>query len=199
MSQLDISKLEVFRTIKLGTGLKSHEDFLQPLVEIHSYGYGGGFVSRTASAIMEHPSFTTANTEMEVDLVAVEAEDLNCEPHATLREFYDRAMELGLELCPPEVGPQLRLQYEEQPLWESLNVAVDLVEVVDNWRRGQDHRYASFTVNHEQVGLLLYGYWFTAEDECPHWKVEETLVIGCLFVQESNKHSSGSPRSRLGF
>ncbi|MCX6766432.1 MAG: hypothetical protein NT170_01450 [Candidatus Moranbacteria bacterium] len=45
------------------------------------------------------------------DLVRFTVEQLGFSNGATTDEIYQRAEKLGLELCPAEVGPQLRLQY----------------------------------------------------------------------------------------
>ncbi|TAL51029.1 hypothetical protein EPN81_01165, partial [Patescibacteria group bacterium] len=54
----------------------------------------------------------------EITLIRLRVEDLGFPNGATTQEIFDRAILLGLELCPPEVGPQFRLQYVNQPMSE---------------------------------------------------------------------------------
>lgn len=61
-------------------------------------------------------NFTVANTETTLDLVNVSVADLGFTRDTTRRAIYERAQELGLALVPLEVGPQLRLQYKDQPM-----------------------------------------------------------------------------------
>jgi hypothetical protein len=56
------------------------------------------------------------------------AADLGVESdQSSLAEVYQRAREAGLELCPAEVGPQLRSDYRNQPLGEALDIAMEPV------------------------------------------------------------------------
>jgi hypothetical protein len=48
-----------------------------------------------------------------VDLVRVTVAELGFKDGARRDAIYARAIELGLELCPAEVGPALRLAYSE--------------------------------------------------------------------------------------
>ena len=98
----------VWKTIKLGTGLKTADDFRQALK-------ASGFeIGNWANEILGKPAFTAAAKETEVELVRVSVAERGFKNGATRKDIYQRAQELGLELCPNEVGPQLRLQYKDQ-------------------------------------------------------------------------------------
>ena len=43
---------------------------------------------------------------------------------ASLHDIYARAVALGFELCPAEVGPALRLNYLDQPPGDFLHIAM---------------------------------------------------------------------------
>lgn len=59
------------------------------------------------------------------DLISFSVEQLGFPNGATLQEIYDKAKELDLELCPPQVGPELRLNYKDQPNGEWLRIAME--------------------------------------------------------------------------
>lgn len=59
---------------------------------------------------------TTLSPELvDLDLIQVSGKDLGFTRQTRRDEIYRRALEMGLELCPPEAGPALREQYPEQP------------------------------------------------------------------------------------
>jgi hypothetical protein len=62
-----------------------------------------------------------------VELAVLSAADLGVESESSLADVYKRARRVGLELCPAEVGPQLRLDYRNQPLGEALDIAMEPV------------------------------------------------------------------------
>ncbi len=51
----------------------------------------------------------------EKDIVRLTVADLGFSNGATNQQIWDRGIELGLDLCPPEVGPELRLSMKDQP------------------------------------------------------------------------------------
>jgi len=67
---------------------------------------------------------------------------------------YACALELGLELCPAEVGPVLRLAYKDQPLSGWLIIAMNVITVSVGG-------LSVFRVEHDDRGLWLsagYGH-----------------------------------------
>jgi hypothetical protein len=59
--------------------------------------------------------FTTSDINYRLETVELTVMDLGFPAGATTAELYKRASMLGLEMCPLELGPHLRLQYVEQP------------------------------------------------------------------------------------
>ncbi len=82
-------------------------------IQIYSY----------AQSMLDSRDFTTLKKPEPADLVRLKVRDLNLD-NPTTENIYQRAEELGLELCPAEVGPQYRLQYTDQPMDEYLYIAM---------------------------------------------------------------------------
>ena len=136
----------VWKTINLGTGLKTADDFRKALK-------GRGFnIGNWANDILGKPAFTAATEATEIDLVKVTVAELGFKKGARHDQIYERAKELGLELCPSEVGPQLRLQYQDQPNGEWLLIGME--PVADS-----DGDLNVFGVRRHDSGRWLDGHW----------------------------------------
>jgi hypothetical protein len=151
------TELKTWKTIKLGTGLKTADDFRAVIK----------FISRWGNDILGKEAFVASDTEIEVDLVVVTVRELAFSGGPTCKEIYDRALELGLDLCPSEVGPQLRLQYLDQPKGEGLLIAME--PITDS-----DGRLRLFGVGRRDGGgcWLVGSYGYPGEE----WDSD------CLFV-----------------
>ena len=122
---LGLLKFKTWRTLKLGTGLKTGDDFRRALKKARYK------ISNWADEILGKPIFMVAIKETGAELVVVSVAELGFKNGATRKEIYDRALELGLVLCPVEVGPQLRLQYPEHFHGECLLIAMEPITVSD--------------------------------------------------------------------
>ncbi|MFH0804479.1 MAG: hypothetical protein V1896_02670 [Candidatus Zambryskibacteria bacterium] len=69
------------------------------------------FVSDYAKYLLNSKDFKTSETQENLNLVRLTVKDLGFPNGATIEEIYKRAEDFGLELCPAEVGPHLRLSY----------------------------------------------------------------------------------------
>ena len=61
------------------------------------------------------PGFTTAAESSIVDSVEITVADLGLTDGGTIGQIHRRMAEVGLALCPIELGPHLRLQFLDQP------------------------------------------------------------------------------------
>jgi len=120
-------EFKVFKTIKLGTGLKTADDFRKALKGNRCV------VSDRANDILGKPAFTAATEEIEVDLVKATVGELGFKSGARRDQIYDRARELGFKLCSPEVGPQLRLQYKDQLDDEQILIGMEPIPHSDDY------------------------------------------------------------------
>ena len=137
---------QIWKTIKLGTSLKTADDFRRALKQA-----GCKLGNKWGNDVIDQCAFTASETETDADLVVISVAELGFKNGATRTDIYTRAQELGLSLCPAEVGPQLRLQYTNQPKGEWLLVAMEpIADSVGN--------LDVFSVEHDDNGLLLYGY-----------------------------------------
>jgi hypothetical protein len=120
---------------------------------------------------------------MKVNLVILRVADLGFPEGATTREIIGtdedadehgiaapftggRASQLGLALCLPEVGPNYRLRYKEQPLDERLYVAMKPITGPD----GQPRIFVLSNV----VGLSLDAILARPDDE---WQPDDKLLF----------------------
>jgi len=72
------------------------------------------------------------------ELALLSTADLGVESESSLADLHKRAKQVGLELCPAEVAPQLRLDYRNQPLGEALNISMEPVATHRGEPTGQD-------------------------------------------------------------
>jgi hypothetical protein len=91
----------------------------------------------------------TAYTSDDLSLVAVSQLGFGSN-RASFAEVHAHAMEVGLDLCPPDVGPQLRLQYLDRKVGEYLVIGMKPLPTAS----GTD---TCIVVGNGGAGLLIIG------------------------------------------
>ncbi|MGY4293099.1 hypothetical protein ACVWXN_001194 [Bradyrhizobium sp. i1.4.4] len=133
-----------WKTLTLGTFADSLA--LRNALDKKGCGVGG-----LAAEILARPAFVVDSTKTDVELVAVSAGQLGFKTDAvTLAAIYGRAQQFGFELAVAEVGPQLRLQYLDQPMGEFLIIGM---EPIKTWS-GEP---VILNVANGGAGLILIG------------------------------------------
>lgn len=124
-------------------------------------------VSDWARDMLRDRSFTTLPEQQTLSLVRVKVADLGLTDTPTTDQIYAKANELGLDLCPAEVGPQLRLAYKDQPMDEWLYVGMK--QIADSY--GYPNVYE---LDRDTDGSWLSSYWARPDDR---WYPENTFVF----------------------
>lgn len=138
------SGVPVWRTITVGTTTSALA--LRNILDAAGCGVGD-----LAGQILARPAFAVSPTRMDVNLVSLSAAGLGFRTKTVrLADLYARARRLGFELAAAEVGPQLRLQYLNQPPGEFLHVAM---EPITTWSGAP----VILVVANGGAGLLLVG------------------------------------------
>ena len=124
-----------------------------PTIPINNDGPKAPFchLEELANEIIGRPAFGLSPTKTELDLVVLSVSELGFgERNVSISNINARAESLGFALCPPEAGPQLRLQYLDQPLGEVLHIAMQPIA-----RYNGDLVYLD--VENGLWGLVLFG------------------------------------------
>lgn len=120
-----------------------------------------------ARSMMRNPDFFTLKDPEEIKLTRLSVADLGFPGGATVKEIFARAEALGLELCPPEVGPKYRLQYKNQLMDEWIRVGMKPIS-------GSDGLPSVFRVERFSGGALLYRRWAGPDDR---WDAEDQMLF----------------------
>ncbi len=141
--RMTVASFPTFKTIKLGT-LKDVAAIRKAIVD------AGGHIGDWTNDLLGKDAFTVATKETEVKLVVASVAELGFKDGAKYSDICQRAKQLGLDLCPAEVGPQLRLQHTDQSNGEQLRIAME--PITDS-----DGNLGVFLVAHADSELYLFS------------------------------------------
>jgi hypothetical protein len=146
--------IDTWKTIAVGT-------FAGPLELRNHLDDLGCHVGDKAGEILARPAFALASHKAEAELVLVTPAQLGFSSETvTLADLYARARQAGLVLARPEIGPQLRIQYFDQPIGEFLTIGM---EPIKTWN-GEP---IILNVANGGAGLILIGQDGRPEAEVP--------------------------------
>lgn len=72
-------------------------------------------MNESGERLFADDKFMTSDTKYSLQTVELTVDELGFPDGATTAQIFKRASELGLKLCPLELGPHLRLVYLDQP------------------------------------------------------------------------------------
>jgi len=155
---ITVPQLKVWRTIRLGTGPRIEDHFFSALKKA-----GFNRDAKKKEDIFHRIFFSASHKEEEVELVRVTLDEIGLSDGATLTNIYKRVDRLGLDLCTPEAGPQLGLQYDTKEI-ESLHIGMKPLIPAGG---GEPAIFGlTYNINEHKFISLLHGnpYVFFADD-----------------------------------
>jgi hypothetical protein len=134
----------VWKSIQLGT-------FTNKTVLYSALDEADCEIGDTAEQILVAPEFKLSSTPTKLDLFAISVAELGItRKEVRLEDVLAQAKKLGFALPAAEVGPQLRLQYFDQPVGEFLEIAMAPIATPEGGS-------SIFVVANGGAGLLLLG------------------------------------------
>ncbi|MEN2766091.1 helicase [Ornithinibacillus xuwenensis] len=168
----------ITRTIEVGglTSLQLRLKLQQQSILLNEY----------AQVLLSDEDFTTSNIKYILKTVDLRVTDLGFPNGATLPQIFDRAIKLGLELCPIELGPHLRLMYLDQPeghrerLSQQHTAPSGSITIASNVVKEDDLFPKGFYLSNINGVLWLRGY--TADNQhiwnpCDHFIFCQTMNL----------------------
>lgn len=116
--------VHVWKTITIG----AYRDLPTLRAALREAGCG---IGDDVDAMLVSHAFPLAHDPKEIDLVVLSVAQLGFPSEASRTAIFARAEELGLQLCPPEVGLLLRLQYPDQLIGEFLTIAMKPIHMAN--------------------------------------------------------------------
>ncbi len=111
------------------------------------------WVNDWAISMMDNPKFTTLPTQDDIQTVRLTLQDLGFDRGTpTTDQIFKRAGELGLELCPAELGVHRRLKDLNQPEGDEYYIGMDPID-------GSEDFPSVFYLNRDGGGLELGERW----------------------------------------
>ncbi len=103
-----------------------------------------------------------------IELTKVNLSQLGFSKEVTRQEVIEEAVSRGFGVCPPEVGPLLRSQYNDQPLGEEITIGMDAI--ADD---------CEIPVIFRVAHTPRHGLWLSSAREYPInlWKPEDEWVF----------------------
>jgi|GEM_PF-3349407 len=158
-------EIKVWKTVLIGGG--SRVDIKDSLL---SAGYK---INRNdwVEGMIDHEQFVTTKERKEFDLVKLTMSELGYEwGSISVRTdsiesiFWEKICALGLELCPPDAGPEIRIQYKDQPSRNGFCIGMRPIW----WTSRRGLKYAYRTRSHGKVFVVgndeYNGNWIDGLD-----------------------------------
>lgn len=134
-----------------------------------------------AESMIDNPKLPNKINKQSLTLVTLKVSDLGFGNVATTDQIYTKAQELGLELCPPEAGPEYRIAYKNQPMGEWRYMAMDQIAV--------SHGYPNvFGLERHEDGVWLHDSWAGPDSG---WHPGHVLVFSLRKHDTSNTQPLG--------
>ncbi len=149
LTQVKDEKFPVWKTVTVGN--YKTVDTLKTAIEV-----GGIDYFMLAQELIESPSFALEKTPAQIDLINVSASELGFLEPTTIKDVWNRAFELGLSLCPQEVGAQLLLQHGDDTSENGLGYEYPLA-IASQHVSSLSNSQGIFEIGRTEGGALFLG------------------------------------------